>query len=114
MSLRVPSRLADQLRPRPREVTQVLQRSGRDETAPDQPQREQIRDPRRVVLVTFRPGMFRMCMALASTRVTWPRLPHRLPVDAGRFHRHVRDLLRRQPVQQIEQATVVVATVRRS
>jgi hypothetical protein len=31
-------------------------------------------------------------------------MPHGPPVDAGRFHRHVRDVLARQPVQELEPA----------
>ena len=52
-ALRVPRDLADQLLAGPRQVAQFLNRGRRHEAAPNQPVRQQVRDPGRVVAVAL-------------------------------------------------------------
>ena len=68
-ALRVPRDLADQLLAGPRQVPQFLNRGRRHEAAPNQPVRQQVRDPGRIVPVALAARTFRICWALASTSV---------------------------------------------
>ena len=104
--LHVASPLAHQLLARAREIAQLLDRSRGDETTPDQSQRQQIGDPRRIVLVAFPTRDVPDVHGVGEDEghVVLKDVPHRLPVDAGRFHRHMRDALRREPVRELEQS----------
>jgi hypothetical protein len=84
------------------EVAQRLDRHRRHEAGADQAMRQQVGQPRRVVHVGLAAGH-----VLDVPRVGEHQLerlgqnrPDRLPVDAGRFHRHVGDRVAAQPARQ--------------
>jgi len=102
---RVARDLAHQLRARAREVAQLLDGRRRHEAAPDQPQGQQVADPRRVVLVTLAPrdvpDMHRV--GEHQLDVALPDVPDGLPVHAGRRHRDMGDGVSREPVGKFEE-----------
>jgi hypothetical protein len=104
-ALHVARARAHELLARAGEVAQFLDRRGRDEAAADQPQRQEVADPGRIVLVTLAPRNVPDVHGVGEHQghVVFKHMPHRLPVDAGRFHRHVRDAMRREPVREFEQ-----------
>ena len=61
---------------------------------PDQPAGQQIGDPHVASFTSvFRPGTFLMCAGIGDDQLECAvaqDVPDRLPVDAGRLHRHVR------------------------
>ena len=105
--LRVPGGLADQLLAGPRQVAQFLDRGRRHEAAPNQPVRQQVGDPRRVLPVALAarnvPDVLRVGQHQRQRRFVFEDVPHRLPVHAGRLHRHVRAAGLGQPGHQCEQ-----------
>ena len=103
-ALRVARDLPDELLARPREISQVLNGRGRDEATPDQPHRQQVGQP---------PGVFHIALAARDVahvhgvgqrerKLAVEHVPDGLPVDARRFHRHVRAPLGGQPVGELE------------
>jgi Double zinc ribbon len=65
------SDLADELFASAGEIAQLLDRRRRDEAAPDEAVSEQVSQVASFTSL-FRPGMLRMCMALARTSSKWP------------------------------------------
>ena len=106
-ALRVPRDLADQLLAGPRQVAQFLDRGRRHEAAPNQPVRQQVGDPGRVVPVALAarnvPDVLRVGEHQRERLFVFEDVPHRLPVHAGRLHRHVRAARLGQPGRQFEQ-----------
>src|SRR6266849_7768068 len=104
-ALRVPDDLAHQLLPRSGEIAQFLDRRRRDEATPDEPQRQQVGDPRRIVLVALPTRDIADVHRIGQDerQVIFEHMPHGLPVDAGRFHRDMGALVGRQPLGQLQQ-----------
>ena len=106
--LRVPRDLSDELLARPRQVAQFLNRSRRHEAALNQPVRQQVGDPGRVLLVALAarniPDMPCVGEHQRQRLFVSEDVPHRLPVHAGRLHGHVRAAGLGQPRRQFEQA----------
>ena len=103
----VPRALTDQLLAGPRQVAQLLDRGRRHEAARDQPVRQQVGDPGRVLPVALAarnvPDVLRVGEHQRQRRFVFEDVPHRLPVHAGRLHRHVRAAGLGQPRRQFEQ-----------
>ena len=96
-------------------VPQFLNRGRRHEAAPNQPVRQQVRDPGRVVPVALaaRDVSDMLGVGEHQRERLFEDVPHRLPVHAGRLHRHVRAAGLGQPCRQLEAGpTVVVANSR--
>lgn len=74
--------LARQLLPRPGEITQLLDRRRRHEARPDQPMRQQIREPCRVVHVALAPGhiLYMRGVGQNQRKTIFENVPDRLPV----------------------------------
>ena len=106
-ALRVPRDLADQLLAGSRQVAQFLDRGRRHEAAPNQPVRQQVGDPGRVLPVALAarnvPDVLRVGEHQRQRRFVFEDVPHWLPVHAGRLHRHVRAAGLGQPGRQCEQ-----------
>lgn len=68
--------------------------------------REQVRDPHGVVHVALAPGHVLDVGRIGQHQLGLPLqdVPDRLPVDAGRLHRHVGTRRRAHPVREFEQA----------
>ena len=95
--------LAGQLLACAQQRTQFLGRLVRNEARPDQPAGQQIGDPCRVVHVGLSAGHVLDVRRIGDDQLECAvaqDVPDRLPVDAGRLHRHVRAARCRQPVQQ--------------
>ena len=107
-ALRVPRDLADQLLAGPRQVAQLLNRGRRHEAAPNQPVRQQVGNPGRVLPVALAArnvaDVLRVGEHERERGFVFEDVPHRLPVHAGRLHRHVRAAGLGQPGRQFEQA----------
>jgi hypothetical protein len=81
------------LRPVARQLPQVLLRLRRHETFLQQSVPQQVGDPLRVFLIRLPARHLFDLRRVAQRQVELPfqHRPHRLPVRAGRFHRHVCD-----------------------
>ena len=103
----MPGDFPSQLPPRPREIAEVLDRRRRDKTAANQPVRQQIRNPRRIIHVALAARHVADVHRIGQHQreVLFQHVPHGLPVDAGGFHRHVRTAVRREPLGQRQQPT---------
>ena len=101
-SLDVGRPLAGELLARAGEVAQRLHRGRRDEAGPNEPVREQVGEPNRVVHVGFAPGhgLDMPSIGQEKLEVFDQHRPDRLPVHAGGFHGHVRDLMAGEPSRQ--------------
>jgi hypothetical protein len=104
-ALHVRRALADELLPRARQVTQVLDGRLGHEARADEAVGEQVGDPHRVVHVGLATGYV---LDVARVRedqveVAVQHGPDRLPVHAGRLHRDMRDRVRGEPLGKGEQ-----------
>jgi autotransporter passenger strand-loop-strand repeat protein len=116
-ALNVPRCFTHQLLAGAHQRAQFLDVFLRNKTRPDQPARQQISDPHGVVHVRLaarnaldvrRIGHDQLEIAVAQD------LPDRCPIDPGRLHRDMRAPALRQPRQQGNSPSVVVAKVRHS
>jgi hypothetical protein len=96
--------LACQLRSRPRQIAHILDLSWWHEACLYQAVCEKIGNPHRVIDVALATGNIANVRSIRKHQFepTLQDVPHRLPVDAGGFHRYVRDPLR-QPIRQLQQ-----------
>jgi hypothetical protein len=97
--------LADQLFARAGQVPHVLNRRRGHEAPAQEPVREQVGDPRRIVDITLAAGD---ALDVPSVRQheregVFEHVPHAFPVRPRRLHRHVRHTLRGQPIRQRQQ-----------
>jgi hypothetical protein len=100
--LGVANDLSRQFAPRPGQVAQFLDRLGRHEARPDQPVREEVRDPGRIVGVAFAARHVANMRGVGENQseVVAQHVPDRLPINARRLHRHVRHFRLGQPRRQ--------------
>ena len=98
--------LARQLAPRADQVAQFLDRLRRHETGADQPVGEKVGDPGRVVGVALAARHVAYVRGVGENQaeVVAQHVPDRLPIDARRLHRHVRDPGLGQPRRQRQKA----------
>ena len=98
--------LARQLAPRAGQVARVLDRLRRHETGADQPVGEKVGDPGRIVGVALAARHVANVRGVGENQaeVVAQHVPDRLPIDAGRLHRHMRDLGLGQPRRQRQKA----------
>ena len=103
-ALNVLRNLACQLRSRPCQIAKVLNWGWRHKARPDQAVRKQVGDPDRVIDVALAAGNIADVSSIREHKLepALQHVPDRLPVDAGRLHRHVRDALPRQPIRQLQ------------
>ena len=103
----VPCDLTHQLLAGSRQVAQRLDRGRRHEAAFNQPVRQQVGDPRRVLPVALAAWNVADVLRVGEQQLerlcVFEDVPHRLPVHAGRLHRHVRAAGLGQPRRQLEQ-----------
>jgi hypothetical protein len=97
--------LAHQLLARAGQIAQLLDRPRRDQACTDQPVRQKVRDPGRVVDIAFAPGHVADMRRVSQDQLelTFEYVPYRLPVDPCRFHRHVRAARLPQPLPELEE-----------
>ena len=100
------AQLARQLLARPGQIPQLLHSARRHEAAAQQPMRQQIRQPHRIVHVALTAGDIAHVRRIREDELVGRRehVPHRLPVHARRFHRDVRAPTGAQPISEREQA----------
>ena len=98
--------LARQFAPRPGQVAQFLNRLRRHETGADETVGEEIGDPRRIVGVALAARHIANARGVGENQaeVLAQHVPDRLPIDAGRLHRHVRHLGFGQPRRRRQKA----------
>lgn len=100
--------LAHQLLPGAHQASQLAHLLRRHEAAADQSVCLQVREPDRVghVALAARNGLDVLGVGQHQLEGAGLRqnVPHRLPVDPGRLHRHRRDAMARQPLRQGDQA----------
>ena len=103
-ALNVLRNLACQLRPRPCQVAKVLNWGWRRKARPDQAARQQVGDPDRVIDVALAAGNIADVRSIRERKLepALQNVPDRLPVDACRLHRHVRDAVPSQPIRQLQ------------
>jgi len=103
-TLNVLGNLAAQLRSRPRQVAQFLNRGWRHKARSDQAVRQKVGNPHRVVDVTLAAGNIADMSRIRKYELepTLQHVPDRLPVDARGLHRYVRDPLGRQPIREFQ------------
>ncbi len=103
----MPRLLTHQLLAGAHQRTQFLDLLVRHEARPDQPARQQISDPHRIVHVRLAAGNLLDVRGVGDNQfepALAQDLPHRRPVHPGRLHRDVRAPALRQPGQQGQQA----------
>ena len=97
--------LANQLLTRAQQVAHLLRLCVRHEACPDQTVRQQFGQPHRIVDVGLAARhvlhMRGVCQHQRELAIIQD-VPHRLPVDAGRLHRHMRATVCRQPLRQAQ------------
>ena len=102
-ALNMTAPLAHQLLARAQKGAQVLRLTVRDETRPDQTVRQELRQPSSVADVGLAPGHVLDVRGIRQNELELAirqHVPYGSPVHAGGLHRHVRALVRRQPVRQ--------------
>ena len=103
--LHVARLLTNQLLARAQQIAHLLGLCVRHEARPDQTVRQQFGQPHRIVDVGL---AARHVLHMRGVRqhqrelAIIQNMPHRLPVDAGRFHRHMRAFVCRQPFRQAQ------------
>jgi hypothetical protein len=104
-ALNMPRCFAHQLRSRPGQVAQFLRRHRRHEAGADQTMGQQVGDPGRIVDIAFASlkVAHMRCVGKDQREVLFQYVPHQLPVNTGRLHRHVRDLLGLKPIAERQQ-----------
>ena len=103
----MPGDFVDELPARAREVAEFLNRRGRDEAAANQSVRQQVGNPRCIIHVAFATWYVANVHRVGQDQreMLFEHMPHRLPVHACRFHRHVRTRVRREPLSHIEETS---------
>ena len=98
--------LAAQLLARARQIAQVLDRLRRDEARPDQAIRQQVRNPGRIIYVALaaRHPLDVRRIRQHQLEAAFENVPDRLPVHAGRFHRHDRAPGCLEPIGKLQQS----------
>jgi hypothetical protein len=100
-ALHVPDPLAHELLARARELSQLLDGLERDEAPPDEPMRQQLREPLGVLDVGLASRHVLDVLGVGQDQLEalLHHVPHRLPVDPGRLHHDVRDLVEPEPIE---------------
>src|SRR4051812_28110391 len=93
------------LRPLSRQVAQVADRLHGHETGLEQAMLQQLSDPLTVLHVGLTSWHLLNVLRVNKdyVHVAFEEVEDWLPVDARRFHGHERDLIRSQPVEQLQQ-----------
>jgi hypothetical protein len=95
--------LARQLLAGTQQRPQLLDLLFRNEAGPDQPATHEIGDPHGIVHVGLAAGDILDVRRIGHDQLERPLaqdIPHRFPIDPGRFHRHLGTPALRQPAQQ--------------
>jgi len=87
------------------QLPQLPDRLGRHEARPEQPRLEQLAQPGRVRDIGLAAGDLLDVAGVDQQQleVVLEHRPDRLPIDAGRLHRHLPDPMRLEPVAQRQQ-----------